>query len=254
MSTTPERRSPPPRPTLFGRLVVFFPATQVLGVAALAIAFALEPALWHLAGIAFVVYGYPLLSFRLVNAVAPLREGRALIPNGRYVPWWGSFHLQQIFLAVPWLEAALRLVPGLFSLWLRLWGSRIGRGVYWPPQLEIADRSLLEVGDGAVLGHRSGYYCHILNPSKDGRLLLVVKKVRVGAHAFIGSGSRLGPGTVVGDRVKVDVLTDFYLQNKGRGGAEIPSNPAAGPPPSTGAAVPTEPMATTEELSPAVAP
>lgn len=202
------------RATRLGRAIVWFPASQVAFALALLGWFALRPSPRPLLALAAVVYVYPLLTFRLLNLFWPLREGRAIIPNGTFPPWWGSFHVQRLFLAAPSLEAVLRLVPGLFSWWLRLWGSRIGRGVYWPPQLEIADRSLLEIGDGAVLGHRSGYYCHVLNPTKDGRILLIVKKVRVGRFAFIGSGSSLGPGTVVVDQGKVDVLTHLYFSHR----------------------------------------
>lgn len=210
------RRKEALRPTWFGRAIVYFPTTQLAAVAAIAVAFAKAPSVWQLAALLFAIYGYPVLAFRLMNRIVPLVEGRSIIPNGRFPPWWGSFHVQRSFLALPWLEAALRLVPGLFSLWLRLWGSRIGKGVYWPPEIEIADRSLLEVGHGAVFGHRSGYYCHVLSPTKDGRLLVYVKKIRIGNFAFIGSGSRLGPGTVIEDRQKLDVLTDLFINGRPR--------------------------------------
>ena len=63
----------------------------------------------------------------------------------------GAGHqLQVLYSAFP----ALRLVPGLYSAWLRLWGSRVGRAVYWTPQVKITDRGLLKVGDGVVFGHR----------------------------------------------------------------------------------------------------
>lgn len=49
------------------------------------------------------------------------------------------------------------LIPGIFSCWLRLWGAKVGRDVYWTTRLEIADRSLLEIGDRIRVTH---YYRH----------------------------------------------------------------------------------------------
>ena len=61
---------------------------------------------------------------------------------------------------------------------------------------EIADRGLLKVGDRALIGHRVGFYAHIIKPKKD-NLLLYVKAIEVGEDAFIGSGSYIGAGGVV---------------------------------------------------------
>src|SRR6266851_3058498 len=67
--------------------------------------------------------------------------------------------------ALPLLELFLQLTPGAFSLWLRLWGSRIGRRVHWTPRVEIADRSMLAVGDDVVFGHKVECYAHAIKPS-----------------------------------------------------------------------------------------
>jgi hypothetical protein len=144
-----------------------------------------------------IVYGLPVLCFRLHERLWPLTQGRCDLAAPVYAPWWGGHQLQWIYLAFPSLEAALRAVPGLFSVWLRAWGSQIGRNVYWTPELTIADRSLLEVGDGAIFGHRVAISAHLVKPAADGGLHCVVKRVVVGAGAFVGAGATLGPGAVV---------------------------------------------------------
>jgi hypothetical protein len=108
-----------------------------------------------------VLYLVPVATYRLHGALWPLVEGASRIDAPRYAPWWGGHQCQLMYSALPALEAALRLVPGLYSGWLRLWGSRVGRGVYWTPLVEITDRSLLEVGDGVVFGHRVACYAHL---------------------------------------------------------------------------------------------
>jgi hypothetical protein len=100
-------------------------------------------------------------------------------------------------------------VPGLFSLWLRAWGSTVGRAVYWTPGLEIADRSLLRIGDRVVFGHRVGLYAHLVAP-KHGRLVLYVKRITIGSDVFVGAGTRMGPGVRIDDGVTVPVLSDLY--------------------------------------------
>lgn len=197
--------------TMLGRLIVFFP---LLHLCLILSAFFLTYLYTHWLMpffIIFAIYLFPLLSHRLHDYFFPLIDERVIIPNGQYPAWWGSYQIQYIFIAMPGLEAPLRLVPGLFSAWLRGWGSQIGRQVVWPPSLEITDRSLMIIGDNTVIGHHTGYYCHVLNPTKDGRLLLFVKKIIIGNYCFIGSGSRIGPGNIIPDRSKLDVLTDLRI-------------------------------------------
>lgn len=194
--------------SLLGRLLTFFPALQLaLCVACAAAAFRTA---WFLAALPLIVYLLPLLVFRAIDAVRPLREGRSFVDGPRYSPWWGSHNLQRLFIAVPQLESLLQLIPGAFSLWLRCWGSRIGRRVYWTPRVEIADRGLLDVGDDVVFGHKVECYAHAIKPSH-GRLILYVKRIRIGSGAFIGAGVRMGPGARVEERAFVPTLTDVYI-------------------------------------------
>ncbi len=50
------------------------------------------------------------------------------------------------------MEEILRLIPGLYSFWLRAWGSRVGKLTYWAPQTVILDRGFLEIGDHVIFG------------------------------------------------------------------------------------------------------
>jgi len=129
--------------TLRGRLIVLFPVLMfVLGSVAV-ISFIRDPSLAGLITVVFVWYLLPPLCFRLHDWMCPLRVGREdLCDSSKYSAWWGSQQFQIVYAAIPQLEILLRLIPGAYSAWLRLWGSRIGRGVYWTPVLEVIDRSL----------------------------------------------------------------------------------------------------------------
>jgi acetyltransferase-like isoleucine patch superfamily enzyme len=151
----------------------------------------------------------------LLHRGLPLREGGSRLDAPGFHPWWASHQLQVVFIALPALEALLRLAPGIYSAWLRLWGARVGRRVHWTPMVEISDRSLLEVGDGVVFGHRAGLYGHAIRPGRRG-LILWVGRIRIGPMAFVGAGARLGPGVRVPPGAVVPALS-LVLRGKGRG-------------------------------------
>lgn len=188
--------------TVLGSVMALFPALVVL--------LALASAWWLISSpggvpcitLLAVVYALPLVAYRVHQRWFPLREGASLIVNRGYSPWFGCHQLQLIYVALPVLETLLRLVPGLFSLWLRAWGSRVGRRVYWTPHVEVLDRGLLDIGDAVIFGHRTGLSSHVIRPTRD-NLLLFVKRVRIDDGAFIGAGSYLGPGVVVESRAMV---------------------------------------------------
>jgi hypothetical protein len=194
--------------TLRARLLGWFPAGWLAAVVVCGASLAAAPSVGSLALLLAVLYLLPVACFRVHERRWPLREGRSRLDRPGYSPWWGGHQLQLVYSAFPALEAALRLVPGAYSAWLRLWGSRVGRRVHWTPRVEITDRSLLEVGDDVVFGHRTACYAHVVKPRGDG-LVLYVRRIRIGNGAFIGAGSRLGPGTRIGDGVALGVLTDL---------------------------------------------
>lgn len=182
--------------------------------------FAFVPTLF-LAAIAAAVYFHSVLCASVVLYVVPPLLYRALrlkpgvydLKERKFNAWWASHQLQLLYIALPALEALLRCVPGLYSAWLRLWGSRIGAGVYWTPRMEVLDRGLLEVGERVIFGHKVELYGHTVMP-KDERVVLYVDRVRVGADAFIGAGSRLAPGVVVEPGAIVPILTDLYMRSR----------------------------------------
>ena len=157
----------------------------------------------------FSVYGLPVCIYRALHLLHPVLEGPSRLDERSYSPWWGAHQLQLLYIAVPQLEAVLRMIPGCFSLWLRLWGSRIGRDIYWTPRVEIVDRNLMEVGDRAIFGHKVTCYAHAVR-RKNGRIRLFVRKVHIGDDAFVGAYSRLGPGVRIEQGSTVPILTDLY--------------------------------------------
>lgn len=195
--------------TVLSAILLFFPAIVLLLTGASLVYFAHLPSILSVFAILFSLYGLPVLVYWLHQWIYPVPEGISYLRSKEYSPWWGSHQIQVIYIAIPALEAVLRLIPGAFSMWLRLWGARIGRNVYWTPGLEIADRGFLEIGDRVVIGHRVGIYPHVIKPRKQD-LMLYIKKVKIGNDVFLGAGSRLAPGVVIQDGSYVPVETDFH--------------------------------------------
>lgn len=196
--------------SIAGRLFAFFPLLHlVLCLAGIVFCVSSRNALWLCWIIAFL-YLFPPLAGRLHQLVYPLKEGRHRLDEPGYSPWWGTLQLQGLFNAVPSLEGVLRLIPGCYSAWLRLWGSRVGRGVVWTPRVEISDRGLLEIGDGVVFGHRVALYAHVVDRRRRG-MILYIRRIRIGSGAFLGAGSRIGPGAVVAENIRLPILTDVGI-------------------------------------------
>ena len=196
--------------TWLSRLLAFFPAMVVALFFAL-VGCAVWTGLWWVAPLApLVFYVVPLVSFRIHGLFFPLQEGASHLDGERYSPWWGGHQIQAVLIAFPVFETALRLVPGLFSFWLRLWGSDIGRRVYWTPTLRLGDRGLLTVGDDVIFGYDCGLSSHLIKRTKKGRVLLLVKRITLGDRVFLGAGAIIGPGVRIDDDLVVDVGGHCY--------------------------------------------
>ena len=195
--------------TFLGKLITLFPGLHALLVIASLGYFVLEPGLLSGALIPLAIYVFPLAAYHLHQMVVPVVEGESSIV-GSYSPWYGTHMIQLVFIGFPSCERFLRLFPGLFSVWLRLWGSKVGKGVYYTPHLELADRGLLEIGNGCVFGYNVKISGHYISPSKTKGLKLYVRKVVIEDGGFVGAASRLAPGVRVKAGALVKAAVDVY--------------------------------------------
>lgn len=147
---------------------------------------------WKIAAAFTFLYILPLIPARLLRE--SLRKSSSEIPLGSadFLKWWACFQCQVLFLRFPATEEIIRLIPGCYSLWLRLWGSRIGSLTYWAPRTTILDRGFLNIGDNVVFGAGVKLNPHVI---EKGNLLLA--PVMIGDRASIGGYSLLTAGTVI---------------------------------------------------------
>lgn len=143
-----------------------------------------------------VLYLVPAVMVRLATWRTPLPVGLVDLASPLFLRWWFTAQCQVVFARLPWLEELLRLVPTLYSAWLRLWGSKIGALVYWSPGVAVLDRSLVTLGDRVVFGAGVRLNPHVIAPI-GGRRSLILAPVTIGSDALIGGYSTLLPGCII---------------------------------------------------------
>ena len=177
-------------------LLSYVPLLHVLSILLLLLLPWSRPA-WRVLAAVATLYLAPPLAARLLLAIAPF--GKTVIAMGTrdFFTWWALLGFQMIFCRFPALEEALRVVPALYSFWLRLWGARIGRLVYWSAGTRVLDRSFLDIGDDVIFGAGVRLNPHVLARNASGELELVLAPVKVGARAIVGGYSLLTAGTEI---------------------------------------------------------
>jgi hypothetical protein len=188
-------------------LLNFFPLVHVSAL--VAIAFANLPAWTRIAALLIALLILPPLLARLVHALAPLPPGRISVDSGGFLSWWATAQFQIIFNRLPMIEELLRMIPGLYSNWLRLWGSRIGRLTYWAPGMVVLDREYLDLGDDVVFGAGVRLNGHVILRNRQGRLELAVAPIKIGSGAAVGGYSLLTAGTEIaaGESTRAHLLS-----------------------------------------------
>lgn len=168
----------------------------------------------------FWLYLFPPLFCRAVLAIYGRPHGRGLNQEARaYKVWWFLTQFQVIFSRIPWLEEVLRLVPGAYSAWLNLWGSRVSLFAYWAPGARVVDRYLVVVERGAVIGNGSAITGHLGTLATDGSYTVDVASATVEAGAILGANSGLGPGCRIGSNEVLPagrLLPPFSVWTDGR--------------------------------------
>lgn len=175
--------------------LAFIPALH-LGLAVLPIVFVVggrgDPRLLLLSPCA--IYLVPPIVVRIGMWLLPLPEGRIDLSSPLFLRWWFSAQWQVLFARLRWLEELLRVIPGLYSSWLRLWGAEIGSLVYWTPGVTILDRPLIRVGSRVAFGSGVQLIAHVIGPTEDSRSSLFIAPIFIGDDALVGAFSFVLPG------------------------------------------------------------
>lgn len=182
-------------------LVGLIPTMQVMLMTGILIRGIMEKSPLLIALFLIVVYLLPPLMWRILSPLIPAKMGASYLGvhtesvNG----WFVSYQIQQIYNALPFLEAVLKLIPGFYSAWLRLWGARIGTKINWTSQSKVIDRPFIHIGDRCLVGNEAYLSAHAIK-KKDDRYLLYLKEISIGSDVVLSLQSIVGPGAIIGNR------------------------------------------------------
>jgi len=187
----------PPEPiSRFALLGNFLPLLMIATMVAVSLALA-ESLPGRLGIFTVLLYLAPPLLGRLLTTLFGKPTGRDIRQASRaFRIWWLLLQLQMPFNRLPWLEELIRLVPGLYPLWLNLWGAHVDPACFWAPGARTLDRPYMEIGYGSVIGTETLISGH-LTRMENGRFLLDIATVVIGSHAVIGARTSIGPGCVI---------------------------------------------------------
>ena len=205
------------------QLANLIPLVSILAL--LALWSSLDLSVLNLLGLLFFwIYLLPPLLYRCWVLVRGKKQGRFEINSAEYLTWWVGVQFQVLFSRFLFLEEILKLIPMLYSSWLRLWGAKIGHAVYWSPQVLILDRAFINVGNFVVVGVGSKFTSHLVSKNQDGHLELLLESSRIGDHCILGGYCGVGPGSFVEEK---QMLPSHFLLAPGYGwsqsGRQAPS-------------------------------
>lgn len=142
---------------------------------------------------AYFIYGVTLMilvgALRIILRLR-LKESEYHIVSAGAAKWAFA---NAMFLVVSITFMDFILLTPLAPIFYRLMGAKVGRNVQINSR-NCADLSLLEIGDGAVIGGHATVICHSFEHNK-----LILKKVKIGKKAIIGLNSVILPGAEIGD-------------------------------------------------------
>jgi hypothetical protein len=184
------------KPSAYSLALNFLPLAHLLAGAALL--WTVEGATGRAAAALAWIYVLPPLAGRAAIALFGAPQGERLDQDSRaYRVWWFLTQCQVLFNRFVFLEELLRLVPGLYALWLNAWGARVSPVVYWGPGAAVVDRYALRIERGAVIGTRAVISGHLAVKDAQGAFRVTLAPVEIGAGALIGAYAGIAPGCAI---------------------------------------------------------
>lgn len=180
-----------------------FPLFHLILIGSALVWFIADSNIYSLLSIPIAIYFVPLFIYRTHCLIWPLKK---IIQTQNYVAYERTLCLQLTFSAIHLFEYILGVIPGAFSWWLRLWGSKIGKNIFWGPGFIMMDRGFLRVGDSCFFGSGICMIGHVASPSRDD-LRVYLANIHIGNQVFIGGESRIAPGVQIDSGVVIPYRT-----------------------------------------------
>jgi len=192
----------------------FLPMTMLIIISLLSIKVINETNILNISTLLFSIYLLPPLLYRISSLIIPIKIGTQKFgPKEEPSGWMVAHRIQMIYMIIPFFERALNSLPEIYSIWLRLWGSKIGRMVYWAPDVVLLDRTHLNIGSHNFIGG-SKLSSHIAIPRTDGSLEIVFEPIHIGSKVFIATQCNIGPGTKIKDKEFLKIMTQTFGEKR----------------------------------------
>ena len=154
------------------------------------------------------IYLLPPLAARVAMGLCGVPQGESLTQDSRaYKVWWFLTQLQVLFNRFLVFEEVLRIVPGLYALWLNAWGARVSAVVYWGAGAMVVDRQSVCVGRGVVIGMRAVISGHLASKDANGDFQVTLARVEIGDGVLIGANAGIAPGCTIASGEEVPAAT-----------------------------------------------
>lgn len=159
----------------------------------------METMLWQAVSLSMaLVIGYFCFGFSLMLVIAITRfifnlkliEGTHRLGSLESIKWFVS---NALFLSVRIFFIDFILLTPFAVIFFKMMGAKVGHGTQINSK-NIADLSLLDIGDDVVIGGNATVIAHIFEAKG-----LILKPVIIGNKAVIGLNAVLMPGVVVGE-------------------------------------------------------
>lgn len=180
--------------TFTDRLFSYFPLLITAAAFGALGLFGRFPSGWTALLLIGVIYLAPPMVLRILLRWAPITPGIVTIDGRKFCSWLAAHHIQAFYDGLPFLESLLRVIPGFYSMWLRLWGSHVGYGVEWAVNVSVLDRNLMDIGNRVVFSRNVELAAHVRKKMEGGASRVLVRPVRIGSYVFLGADARVGPG------------------------------------------------------------
>lgn len=189
---------------VFNRLFAFFPLVQMILISTSLLLFIKSLTLIHFLSLIFVTYFFAPIVWRIVHYFLPVKKGLSYLGKNtnELNVWFISYHLQQIYNTIPMIENLLKLIPGAYSFWLRVWGANIGKKVNWTSQCFIVDRPFVHIGDRCLIGNQAYISAHAIKKKED-RYILYLNDVMISSDVVLAVQCLIGPGVKIKDKAFV---------------------------------------------------
>ena len=190
------------------KIVFFFfnwiPSILTIGFLVTGYVFKNSPYLIYI--LLFYIYLLPVFFYRIFNFIFPKNYGKCELFSSSYNRWWFGIQIQALYNRFSVFEEILRIFPFVYSLWLSLWGSKVGKYIFWSPKVLIVDRGDLAIGDYCVIGYGAKFTSHLLSKSHK-RNVLLYHPITICDKSYIGAEANIGPGVKVHSDVVIAALS-----------------------------------------------